>query len=197
MSTTSNSERTLRHLCWSLTLAALALASCSTLRVGADYDRSASFTTYHTFVVMQRQHSRVHNPLVATRAQDDIIQALQDKGYRQVTDPANADFTVDFTIGSHERTQIQSYPTAYASGGWGGWGWGPGWWGDPYWGPDVNVQQIQEGTLSIDVFDAHTHRPVWHGWAKKQLTNKDIEQSTQPIREAVDAILAQFPPKSA
>jgi hypothetical protein len=35
---------------------------------------------------------------------------------------------------------------------------------------------------------------VWHGWAKKELTRKDIENSAEPIRNAVAAVLAKFPP---
>jgi hypothetical protein len=45
------------------------------------------------------------------------------------------------------------------------------------------------------IFDAKTHRPVWHGWAKKELTSKDIAQSEQPIRRAVAAVLAKFRPR--
>ena len=58
----------------------------------------------------------------------------------------------------------------------------------------MDVRQYHEGTLSVDVFDAHTHRPVWHGWAKKDLTRSDIENSAEPIRKAVAAVLAKFPP---
>lgn len=175
-------------------LTVVALAGCSTLRVGSDYDKQATFTNFHTFTVMQRQHLRVRNPLVVSRAQDAITQELIRKGYQQATDPASADFSVDFTIGSHERTDINSYPEPYAGVGWAGWGGGRGWWGGRYWGNDIDVRQVREGTLSIDVFDARTHRPVWHGWAKKDLTQKDMEQSEQPIHTAVDAILARFPP---
>jgi hypothetical protein len=177
---------------WLIVIAAV--ASCSTLQVGSDYDKKATFSGLRTFTVMQRQHQHVHNPLVVQRAEDAIIQDLQQKGYQLATSPANADFSVDFTVGSHERTDINSYPAPYAGLGWGGWGWGPGWWGYPYWGSDVDVQQIREGTLSIDVFDTRTHRPVWHGWAKKDLSQKDIEQSEGPIRNAVAAILSRFPP---
>ncbi len=173
----------------------MALAACATMRVGSDYDRQANFSNYHTFTLMQRQHPNVQNPLVVSRAQDDIVQELTRKGYRQATDPAAADFAVDFTVGSRDRTDINSYPEPYATMGWGGWGWGPGWWGGPYWGNNIDVRQVREGTLSIDVFDAHTHRPVWHGWAKKDLTRKDIEQSEEPIRRAVDAVLSNFPPR--
>jgi hypothetical protein len=56
------------------------------------------------------------------------------------------------------------------------------------------VRQYREGTLSIDVFDAHSHRPVWHGWAKKELTRNDMEHSAEAIRKAVDSVLAKFPP---
>jgi hypothetical protein len=169
------------------------LTACTTLQVGSDYDKSAVFSGYHTFTIMQREHRGVHNPLVVTRTDDAIRQTLIDKGYSPAPDPAAADFTVDFTIGSKERTDINSYPTPYGGPGW-GWGGGPGWWGGPYWGNELDVRQYREGTLSVDVFDAKTHRPVWHGWAKKELTRKDLEQSEQPIKEAVAAVLAKFPP---
>jgi hypothetical protein len=175
-------------------LATLA-AACSTMQVGSDFDKGAEFSGYHSFTIMQREHRGTHNPLVATRTEDAIRQQLQQQGYVQAADPLAADFTVDFTIGSQERTDIDSYPGMYAGGGW---GWGRrGWWGGPYWGPDVDVRQYREGTLSIDMFDAHSHRPVWHGWAKKELTQKDIDQSEQPIQRAVAAVLARFPPGRA
>lgn len=174
-----------------LTAAAL-LASCTTMQVGSDYDRAVSFAGYHSFTIMQRDHTGVQNPLVPTRTEDAIRRELVSKGYTSAMDPSNADFTVDFTIGSKERTDVNSYPTPYAGAGW-GWG-GRGWWGGGYWGDDVDVRQYREGTLSVDVFDGKTHRPVWHGWAKKELTRKDIEQSEQPIQRAVAAVLAKFPP---
>jgi len=181
------------HVGW-LALAMLGVSSCATMRIGSDYDRSASFSGYHFFTMMQREQHGAHNPLVVTRAEDAIRRELVAKGYAEATDPARADFAVDFTIGSEERTDINSYPAPYAGYGW---GWGPGWWGAPYWGGNLDVRQYREGTLSIDVFDARSHRPVWHGWAKKELTRKDIQQSAEPIRKAVDAVLARFPPNGS
>jgi hypothetical protein len=172
---------------------AVTLAACATMQVGSDYDRSASFSGYHTFAMMQREHhGTARNPLVVTRTDDAIRQALQQRGYSFTNDPASADFVVDFTIGSEERTDINAYPGPYGGAGWGYAG--RGWWGGGYWGSDLDVRQYREGTLSVDMFDARTHRPVWHGWAKKELTRRDIEQSEEPIRKAVDAILARFPP---
>jgi Domain of unknown function (DUF4136) len=172
--------------------AVMAMAGCATVQVGSDYDKSASFSGLHTFTIMQREHRGTQNPLVVTRAEDAIRQDLISKGYSPASAAAGADFSVDFTIGSKERTDIDSYPAPYAGAGW---GWGRrGWWGGPYWGNDLDVRQYREGTLSIDMFDEKSHRPIWHGWAKKELTRKDIEQSEQPIQHAVAAVLAKFPP---
>jgi hypothetical protein len=171
----------------------LVCASCTTMQVGADYDRSASFAGYHTFAIMRREHESAQNPLVVTRAEDAIRSELTAKGYSDINDPLTADFTVDFTIGSKERTDVSAYPAPYAGVGW---GWGrSGWWGGPYWGDNLDVRQYRQGTLSVDIFDAKSHRPVWHGWAKKELTRQDIEQSEGPIKRAVAAVLEKFPPR--
>jgi hypothetical protein len=180
-------------------VAAVASGGCATIQVGSDYDRSASanFANYHSFTLMKREHhahgtDAATNPLVVQRAEDAIKAELERKGYRLVTDPAAADFAVDFTIGSQERTDVNSYPDPYVGPGW---GWGrAGWWGGPYWGENLDVRQYREGTLSIDIFDARTHRPVWHGWAKKELSRCDIQNSDEPIRRAVASVLAKFPP---
>lgn len=171
---------------------ALILSACSTLQVGSDHDPGTNFSSYKSFTLMQRSHTGVSNPLVPVRVSDAIKADLLSKGYVQATDPATADFTVDFTIGVRERTDVNAYPDPYAGPAW---GWGArGWWGGPYWGTSVDVSQYHEGTLSVDIFDAHSHRPVWHGWAKKELTRSDMENSTQSIQNAVASVLAKFPP---
>ena len=171
---------------------ALVMGACASLKVGADFDRSASFSGYHVFAWMPREHYGTRNPLVVQRARDAIQAVLTNKGFNYADNALAADFVVDFTIGAHERTDIQSYPDPYA----GSWYWRqPGWWGWPYWGNEVDVRTYREGTLSIDVFDAHTHKAVWHGWAKKELSQADIDRSEAPIRTTVEQVLATFPPK--
>lgn len=170
---------------------ALALSGCETLRVGSDYDRAANFSSYHTFTWLPRQEYSYVNPMMIEQAKDAILSALEQKGYRYVADSAEADFAVDFTLGSHERVDVHTYPQPYA---WPWYGYGRFWWGYPYWGTGIDVSRYREGTLAIDVFDAKTHRPVWHGWAKKELSHEDIVKSSDAIRQAVDAVLAKFPP---
>jgi hypothetical protein len=119
-----------------------------------------------------------------------VDKELMAKGFERAATDATADFAVDFTIGSRERTEVDSYPPPYA----GRWWDLNDWWGHPYWAYQVDVRQYREGTLSVDIFDAHSHKPVWHGWAKKELTRSDIEHSQHPIAAAVHRILANFPP---
>lgn len=176
----------------SVVTVSLVMAACVSLKVGSDFDRSINFSGYRAFAWMPREHHGTRNPLVAQRARDAIQAELTRRGFNYVENAAAADFVVDYTIGAHERVDIRSYPAPYA----GPWGWGyPDWWGYPYWGNEVDVRNYREGTLSIDVFDAQTHKAVWHGWAKKELSQSDIDRSEAPIRAAVEAVLAEFPPR--
>lgn len=175
----------------SIGVIAVVLSVCTTLRVGSDFDRSADFSSYHAFSWLPRTHYDTRNPLVPERAREAIQSGLAQKGFTYTNDAASADILVDFTIGARERMDISSYPAPYA----GPWFGGYPWWGYPYWGNEVDVRQYREGTLSIDVFDARTHKPVWHGWARKELTQADLERSEAPIRQAVQQVLENFPPK--
>jgi len=156
---------------------ALTLAACTTPQVSSDYDHAAPFASYHSFVLIVRPHPGADNALTLQRTYDAIRDELTRKGFSSVSDPARADFAVDFTIGVQDRLDINSY----------GWA-GPGWWNQ------TDVRQYREGTLAIDMFDVRTRRPAWHGVAKKELSASEIAHSQAPIQEAVASVLAQFPP---
>lgn len=159
---------------------ALTLAACTTPQVSSDYDHAAPFASYHSFVLIVRPHPGADNALTLQRTYDAIRDELTRKGFSSVSDPARADFAVDFTIGVQDRLDINSY----------GWA-GPGWWNQ------TDVRQYREGTLAIDVFEARRHEPVWHGWAKKPLTEADTKDPGPGLRAAVSAVLAHFPPGAA
>lgn len=172
--------------------ALLFLAACADApHVRSDADPAANFAAYRSFALMPRnravvipQPGAIDNPLVFSRIQDEIRRELEGKGYT-LADPMAADFVVDFTIGAQERIDVHAYPSA--------WG-GPPMLAGGNWGRDIDLRQYREGTLAIDVFDVRTRRPVWHGWAQKELSRKDIEQSAAAIHDAVQAVLAKFPP---
>lgn len=157
--------------------AALLLACCAT---------TPEFGSDHTFRPMQRNDRGSPNPLLAIRAEEDITQELQRRGYTLAADAPSADFTINFTLGSQERTDIKSYPETYSD---------PGLLAGAYRGINIDVRrQYREGMLAIEVFDGHTHRSVWHGWAQKELTRRNLQQPAEFISKAVSSVLAKFPP---
>ncbi len=163
----------------------LALAACSTTRVVSDYDHSAPFSSLHSFTVITRPHPSTAESLVELRAYEAIRAELTSKGFIYVMDPAEADFAVDFTIGANDRVDVRSYPSP-SGGPWFHAGWS---------GNQVDVNQYQEGTLAIDVYDARSRKVLWHGSAQKKLSQSDIASSQLVIRDSVAAVLVNFPPK--
>lgn len=164
-------------------LAGTLLAACASTRVSSDYDRGASFSSYHSYAWLPREHTRPQNPLAIRHAQDAIEAEMQSKGYSLIADADSADFVVDVTLGAKERLDIQSYPVAYR---------GPWLWADS--GDRLDVRTYREGVLVIDIFDGRTHQPVWTGRATKELSRADLEHTQAPIRAATTAVLAAFPP---
>jgi hypothetical protein len=161
-------------------------SACSTIRIGSDHDRDANFSAYHTYAWLPRPHYHTVNPLVVKRAHDAIDAELHSRGYSLAADSGSADFTVNFTVGAHDREDVQFYPAVYR----GTWRWGLG-----YYGQTVDVRQYREGTLAIDVFDGSSHQPVWTGWASEPIGHEDKERSTDALRTTASAILDRFPPK--
>lgn len=172
-----------------IAIVCLPLAACSTLRAEHDYDRGADFSGYETFswIGARPLLAGGDSPLMEGRLMAASESVLRAKGYRFVDDPERADFVVAFTVGSREKIRVDSYPDSYRR---------PyRWRGYPSYGhADLSVRQYSEGRLAIDIFDVQRHEPVWHGWATKSLTSGDQADPGQLTREAVAAILANFPP---
>lgn len=157
----------------------LVLAGCATVPSASDYDTTAKFPSYFTFALMQRQRGPAADSQTLRQTEEAIRTYLRSKGFEPVSTPEKADFVVDFTLGAADRTDIHSYPAAYA----GSWFWDARLRGGPYWGPDIDPAVYGSGILSIDIFDQKTHRPVWHGWSKQPFS-----------QQTVGEVLSWFPP---
>jgi hypothetical protein len=88
-----------------------------------------------------------------------IEQNLNAKGLRQVSDPSQADFLVEYHVAvkRHDVTVEHVYPGGYPGlvcgpyGCWEGWGWGP---------PQVSFENVRfrEGTVVFDMVQQTSHR---------------------------------------
>lgn len=165
---------------------ALLLAACASMRVGSDQHPRADFSDYRAFTWM------VENPaspgevqlsaLTIRRIREAVEGELSAKGYRPVAEPRAADFLVAFTVGTRERMTSSARTVPYQDQGPREWSW-----------LDVDVSIYQEGTLSIDIFDGDSRQPVWHGWARKTVTEADQADPGPVIQRAVSQILEKFP----
>lgn len=171
------------------------VVSCATLRVGSDYYPETDFSSYRSFAwvaespLIESQSRRVDiSPINVRRIRDAIERELGAKGFEMVSNRADADFGVSFTVGARDRIEVTDYPAYYR----GVWRWTP-----PYYWPNVDVYMYTEGTLAVDIFDNTTREPVWHGWARKEVVGADVRDPEPAIDEAVARILADFPPGAA
>jgi uncharacterized protein DUF4136 len=101
-----------------------------------------------------------------------IAKNLQSKGLTQMTDPAIADFLVDYHVAV--RTQNATVERVYPGypgvvcgpyGCWSSWGWGP---------PEVAFQNVRyhEGTFVIDVALREPKKLAYRAISQKELNNK-------------------------
>lgn len=172
----------------------LALGACATIRAGSDHYSEADFSGYRSYAwvdespLIRPGSSRIEiSPLSIRRIREAIERELGAKGFELIAAREQADFGISFTVGARDMIDIDDYPPYYR----GNWRWRA-----PYFGPSVDVTVYTEGTLAIDIFDNESREPVWHGWARKRITESDVEDPAPTINAAVEAILAEFPPPS-
>jgi hypothetical protein len=134
--------------------ALLVVCGCSTVRSASDYDTTARFYSYTTFAVAEPQAETTESSAELLLTAKAIEASLQHKGFEAVSDPAKADFVVDFSLDS------PAHPP---------------------------------GALSIDIIDQKVHRPVWHGYSKQALAQREAPQ----IQQSVADVLSWFPPGHA
>jgi hypothetical protein len=122
---------------------------------------------------------------------------LMSKGLREDLDNPDLVVTYIANIGTGVRTNY------YYGGGWGpywghgwGYGWGYGWrggWGYPYyWGYPAYAEKehYKEGTVIIDLIDAHTRKIVWRGYGVTEY--KNAKRAFKDIPPVVQGILDQL-----
>lgn len=170
--------------------AVLLAGGCATVSVATDYDHTADFSRYHTFQIVGGHlvHEGVaddNNTLVKDRIAGALRSGLQAKGLQEAS--ADPDLDVGYFGGARSRTEVEGMPS-YGPGV--GPYWSGGWWGPTY--NDWWTRSYNEGTLIIDLIDAHTKRLVWRAYAQAEI---QVPLSDQKIRDAVNKALQSFPPR--
>ena len=184
---------------------ALLLSACESMQVTSDYNPSVDFARFQTWAwkdpALQYQPNSLmlKSDLTEQRIMQAVSSGLDQRGLRPAATGSKPDLLVQtYLIVANRQEQIV---TNYGYGGpWGGpWGYagGPweGYWGAPMYNETRNVV-YQVGTLQIDLIDAKDGKLVWRGSAEKIVDNSPTPaERNAAIHEAVNKILANYPPK--
>jgi hypothetical protein len=174
----------------------LGAAACGGLSVTSDYDPSFDFRAPTTFTVLDEAGGMSLDQLNDRRVKSAITRVMESKGFTQVADTSQADIAVGYQFTTQEKRSYQTVNT-----GWGGYGYGGyGRW-YPYGGPTMTTSQTTEtrydvGSLLIAVFDTDARAMVYTSTGSRTLSDsqRSPEEMQRRIDEAVEEILADFPP---
>ena len=132
-----------------------------------------------------------NNEIVRQRIRAAIEQTLSSKGLRQVSEPRDAEFLVDYHVAvrRHDVTVERVYPGGYRGlvcglyGCWESWGWGP---------PEVSYENIRfrEGTVVFDLTKQSTKQLAYRAIGQKPVHRDTFQQDE--INEFVHHMLGKL-----
>lgn len=170
------------RICGWTVMITVAGSGCATTQISTDHDPRADFADYRSFAVKSGQvlrNGRIdqRDTLMRDRIDGALANEFLAKGLE--ADPQNPDLIVTYTAGAQNFAVPDTGP-----GGWGYDGYG---FGDYY---DDGLYEVQEGSLLIDVMDAHTKKLVWRSVA---VADDENFRSPQIIASTVNEALKKYP----
>lgn len=174
----------------------LVVGGCRSFNVHTDWDDSVSFQNFQRYAWLEPRVEEdadpfADNSLLRKRVRTAIEAKLAERGYRAVSNPAEADFLVTYGVQLDTKTRISGTSGAYGGyyGGWGRWpigiGTGIG---------SADVRSYQEAVLIIDFLRPSDEALVWRGWGSEMLQTRDRDRGQERLDEGIEAILKRFPP---
>jgi hypothetical protein len=156
------------------------LAGCTTapsVTVKTDYDHSASFGKYHTYVLDTAATGL--GPTNNAVLEQALRSSLAARGLKETGKNASL-FVVSAVITSEKLNVLPGGGVTVSRFG-----------AYRTWAMNAEVQQYTEGTLIIDFVDGKTRKLVFRGLAQAAVGSQ--ARNANAIREAVTKIMAQFP----
>ena len=166
-------------------LVILILGACSTMAVDSNSDPAANFSNLKNFAWMPGIQTNIQDPRIDNTRLDELIRKaiegqLAAQGFRKQASGA-PDFSVAYhaTLDKKTTTRMLRNAFGYNTGG-------------------VVLPEeytYDEGTLILDIVEPKTRKLIWRGSATDRVNpSPGQEVNKQQIDEAVQRILAQFPP---
>ncbi len=172
----------------------LSVTACSTLTVSTDYNPDFDFSSLQTYGWLDVEDARIEgarvdNPLIRNRIISSVDTALQSKGFVKSTE-GTPDFLVTWLGAVDTRLRYDTISNFYGPY------WSRGYYGGGWSGYQrTYATEYEEGTLIIDILSQQDKQLVWRGTGRDFVDNlRTQEEITKMIDNAVNRILADFPP---
>jgi hypothetical protein len=161
------------------------------MSVHTQVDPDANFASYQTFDFLpdggvKRRHGQLprrmrilNDPLFHAYVQEAIEEDLGGKGLVRIRERRRADLLVGYRTVIKDQAQI--VPPIH----------GVGWRGRRFVAKPGHVRWYKEGTLIVDLIDAHSDHLVWRGVGVGAM--RDMRPGAD-LKAAVREILDEFPP---
>jgi hypothetical protein len=154
----------------------LATGSLWAQQVSVNYNHSASFTQYHTYAWGSNNTNQIQNSILAQVAQQDIDNAMSQKGLQKVSESQNPDLILTASGGEKEQTSWNAWGMRGIGGGMGG----------------ISPQQNVDATMIVSLYDLKEKSLVWRGIAEDTLSNNG-NKNQQLVEKAVQKMFKQWP----
>jgi len=183
-----------------LIIGALALASCSSLKVTSDKDPETDFTKFKTYSYYgwTDESDQILNRFDKERIENAFGEEFENRNLKFVE--KNGDIIVSLFIVIEEKTSKSAYTNHYGMGGMGGYydydfDYGMGWGGGM--GMATSTTHFSEteyevGTLVCDVFSSETKKLIWQAIGTSTVSD-DPKANERGIPKAVSYIMKKYP----
>ncbi len=167
-----------------------AMTSCSTLKVGYDYDKQADFTKYKTYAFSEDALQLPVNQLNRDRIISAVEAEMAAKGFTKSDTP---DVLIDLQVKAKQETEATATNTGGGMyGGRYGFAYGYGYGGTT----QITYNDYVVGSLFVNMVDSATEKIVWQGRGSKTLDeDATASQRDTNITAGVKKIFTQYPPK--
>ncbi len=173
------------------------LASCSTVKVVTDVDKTVDFTQYATysFLGWQQDSDQIMNDMDRKRVHDAFIKEFEARGMKLVKEDGDMDVSLFIVV--DQKTSVTAYTDYYGGGGYGRYSRYGGGWGYGSATTTYSESDYMEGTLVMDVFDGETEDQIWQGVATSTIV-ENPQKREKAIPSKIGSLMAKFPvPKQA
>lgn len=180
---------------FTIVIATVILASCSSLKITHNMDSSIDFTNYKTYSYHGWDSSSTHiNKYLRTKIEYAFADELGKRGL--IFDPlGQGDIIIGLFLVVNKEKSTTAYNNYYAGSPYGyrpGWGYGYGGYGMAYSYGGVSYDEniYYNGTLVCDVFDRESKKLAWQGVVSKSVYPSD---QGKHIGKTVGRLMLKFP----